>query len=191
MIHYLHLISKFWFCSVAKVVEWFSQALFRTMALTKIVKWNGFQGGQEEELGSVKITRGLGRKRVLLSSRVHESTTPLKRQRSRTSNVSLSSRLETLPQELLIRVICGVDHEDLMSLSTVSKSIREASLVAKELHFAYTTPKKSRGYRNQLDPEDFSNHVEDVEPPNAPVHHRWTTAKRKEQRSNVSVALFT
>ncbi|KAF8096968.1 hypothetical protein N665_0298s0033 [Sinapis alba] len=213
MFHYLHIIGEFWFCSVGKVVEWFWETLFlnkflsggRTMALTKIVKSNGFHIGEEDELelglGSVTFTRGLGRKRVLLSSRVREcesllfeipatESKLLKRQQSlRTTNVSLS--LESLPQELLILVICGVDHEDLKSLSTVSKSIREASLVAKELHFAYTTPKKTRPFRNQLDLEGSSHQVEDVEPPNAPVHHRWTNAKRKEQLSHVSVALFT
>lgn len=188
------------------MVDWFSETLFdknflsggrTTMALTKIVK------SEEEELdlglGSVTtFTRGLGRKRVLFSSReipATESTTPVKRQRSRTSNVSLSSersRLESLPQELLIRVVCGVDHDDLNSLNIVSKSIREASLVAKELHFSYNTPKKTRAFRNQLDFEDLSQQVEDVEPPNAPVRrHRWTDAKRKEKLSNVSVALFT
>lgn len=121
-------------------------------------------------------------------------STPVKRQRSRTTNVSLSSErscLESLPQELLIRVVCGVDHEDLKSLNIVSKSIREASLIAKELHFSYTTPKKTRASRNQLAFEDSSQQVEDVEPPNAPVRHRWTKAKRKEELSNVSVALFT
>lgn len=65
-------------------------------------------------------------------------------------------------------------------------------MVAKELHFSYNTPKKTRAFRNQLDFEDLSQQVEDVEPPNAPVRrHRWTDAKRKEKLSNVSVALFT
>lgn len=74
--------------------------------------------GEEEELelglGSVTFTRGLGRKRVLFSSRVRESlleipateSTPVKRQKSRTTNVSLSSErscLESLPQELLVK----------------------------------------------------------------------------------------
>ena len=65
------------------------------------------------------------------------------------------------------------------------------SLIAKELHFSYTTPKKTRASRNQLAFEDSSQQMEDVEPPNAPVRHRWIKAKRKEELSNVSVALFT
>ncbi|KAJ0239435.1 F-box protein SKIP27 [Hirschfeldia incana] len=207
MIHYLHLIGEFWFCRVVRVVEWFSETLFIKNFLsggggrTMIVK-SKRDGGEEEELGlgSVTFTRGLGRKRVLFSNSVRESllqipatesTTPVKRRRSITTNVCERSRLESLPQELLIQVVCGVDHEDLKSLNIVSKSIREASLIAKELHFSFTTPKKTRAVRNQLDFEDSSQQVEDVEPPNAPVRHRWTEAKRKEQLSNVSVALFT
>ncbi|CAN6913570.1 unnamed protein product [Brassica oleracea] len=207
MIHYLHLIGEFWFCSVAKVAEWFLETIFLRNFLsgggrTMKSKLDGAEEELELGLGSVTFTRGLGRKRVLFSSRVRESlleipateSTPVKRQKSRTTNVSLSSErsgLESLPQELLIRVVCGVDHEDLKSLNIVSKSIREASLIAKELHFSYTTPKKTRASRNQLAFEDSSQQMEDVEPPNAPVRHRWIKAKRKEELSNVSVALFT
>lgn len=189
------------------------------MALSKrgfVMTSNARFHGEEEELelglGSVRFTRGLGRKRILISSCVRESLSrsaveipvvsesppvksSLKRQRSRITIVSSSSseksRLECLPQDLLIRVICGVDHEDLKSLKLVSKSIREASLVAKTLHFAYTTPKKTRAFRNSIDLEEVSDsrHQEDdIEPPNAPRHYRWTKAKRKEQLSSVSAA---
>ncbi|KAG7546691.1 F-box-like domain superfamily [Arabidopsis suecica] len=165
MIHYLHFIGELWFSSAVKLVEWFSENLFlknllsegsrrrTTMALTKrgfVMNSNGRFHGEEEELelglGSVRFTRGLGRKRILISSSVRESLSrsaveipvvpesppvksSLKRQRSRRTIVSVSSeksRLESLPQDLLIRVICGVDHEDLKSLKLVSKSIREA-----------------------------------------------------------------
>lgn len=143
MIHYLHLIGEFLFSSVAKVVEWFSEYLFlkklrtrrTSMASTKrdfVMKSNG--GGfhvEEEELelglGSVRFSRGLGRKRILISSCVRESlsrsaveipVTPesppvncsLKRQRSRRAIVSSSSsseisRLESLPQHLLVSFV--------------------------------------------------------------------------------------
>ncbi|CAL9226292.1 unnamed protein product [Arabidopsis halleri] len=227
MIHYLQFIGELWFSSAVKLVEWFSENLFlknllsegsrrrSTMALTKrgfVMNSNGRFHGEEEELelglGSVRFTRGLGRKRILISSSVRESlsrsaveipvaveSSPVKRQRRTIVSVSSEkSRLESLPQDLLIRVICGVDHEDLKSLKLVSKSIREASLVAKRLHFAYTTPKKTRAFRNSVELEEISdsNYQEDaIEPPNAPSHYRWTKAKRKEQLSSVSVALFT
>uniref|UniRef100_A0A1J3CFH7 F-box protein SKIP27 n=1 Tax=Noccaea caerulescens TaxID=107243 RepID=A0A1J3CFH7_NOCCA len=232
MIHYLYIIGEFWFSSAVKVIEWVSETLFlknnflregngRRMVLTdkgfqmKSQRSGGFHGEYEElelGLGSVRFTRGLGRKRILISSRVREPLSrsaveipapesppvksSLKRQRSLTIAFSSSEKslLESLPQELLIRVICGVDHEDLKSLTVVSKSLREASLIAKRLHFAYTTPKKTRAFRNSIDLEeisDSSHQVEDIEPPNAPVHYRWNKAKRKEHLSNVFVALFT
>ncbi|XP_010449053.1 PREDICTED: F-box protein SKIP27-like [Camelina sativa] len=223
MIHYLHFIGEFWFSRAAKVVKWFSEKLLlssrrrtTTMALTKrgfvVMKSNGEEEELELGLGSVRFTRGLGRKRILISSSVRQSLSrsaveipvvpdsppvksSLKRQRSsRTIASSEKSRLESLPQDLLIRVICGVDHDDLKSLKLVSKSIREASLVAKSLHFAYTTPRKTRAFRNSIDLEevsDSSRQEDDIEPPNAPHHYRWTKAKRKEQLSSVSVALFT
>ncbi|ESQ55225.1 hypothetical protein EUTSA_v10026245mg [Eutrema salsugineum] len=209
MIHYLHYIGEFWSSSAAKLFEWLSETLFlknllgggrRTMALTKV---EGFvmkskRDGEEDELGL-----GLGTVRILMSSRVRKSLSrsaveipatesppvKVKRQRSLTT-IAEESPLESLPQELLIRVISGVDHEDLNSLNIVSKSIREASLIAKSLHFAYTTPKKTRqAFRNQIDLDDHQ--VEDIEPPNAPIHYRWTKAKSNERESKVPVALFT
>ena len=119
MIHYLHLIGEFWFCSVAKVAEWFLETIFLRNFLsgggrTMKSKLDGAEEELELGLGSVTFTRGLGRKRVLFSSRVRESlleipateSTPVKRQKSRTTNVSLSSErsgLESLPQELLVK----------------------------------------------------------------------------------------
>lgn len=143
MIHYLHLIGEFLFSSVAKVVEWFSEYLFlkklrtrrTSMASTKrdfVMKSNGGGGFHVEDeelelgLGSVRFSRGLGRKRILISSCVRESlsrsaveipVTPelppvkcsLKRQRSRRAIVSSSSseisRLESLPQHLLVSFV--------------------------------------------------------------------------------------
>ncbi|KAL1201823.1 F-box protein SKIP27 [Cardamine amara subsp. amara] len=226
MIHYLHFIGEFWFSSAAKVYEWFSEYLFLKSILsgrsrrTKMASTKrGFAMNskldhrfhcEEEELelglGSVRFSRGLGRKRILISSSVREYMSksaveipaspdfppvkcPLKRSRtivSSSSSSSEKSRLESLPQDLLIRVICCVDHEDLNSLNIVSKSIREASLIAKKLHFAYTTPKKTRAFRNSFHLEE-----DDIEePPNAPSHYRLTRAKRKEELSSISVALF-
>ncbi|VVB12196.1 unnamed protein product [Arabis nemorensis] len=155
------------------------------MKMKRNVGGGGFHGEEDElelGLGSVRFTRGLGRKRILISSSVRESLSrsaveipvtesppvnklsSLKRQRSR-ATVSKSG-LESLPQELL-------------------------SLIAKSSHFAYTTPRKIRAFRNPIDLDDSSHREEDIEPPNAPKHYRWTKAKRKEQLSSVSVALFT
>lgn len=138
MIHYLYIIGEFWFSSAVKVIEWVSERLFlknnflregngRRMVLTdkgfqmKSKRSGGFHGEDEElelGLGSVRLTRGLGRKRILISSKVREPLSrsaveipapesppvksSLKRQRS-IAIASSSSRLESLPQELLVK----------------------------------------------------------------------------------------
>ncbi|GJT30873.1 reverse transcriptase domain-containing protein [Tanacetum coccineum] len=51
-----------------------------------------------------------------------------------------NSRLEDLPQEVLVKVLCGVEHRDCKSLFYVSHKIREVAILAKEYHFDYTTP---------------------------------------------------
>ncbi|XP_062162343.1 F-box protein SKIP27-like [Alnus glutinosa] len=129
-------------------------------------------------LGFVRYTRGLGRKRVLISNDMEASPmdsalkTPTKKRCGESVVLEAErSLLEALPQDILIRVLCGVNHEDLNQLFHVSKAIREASLIAKESHFAYCTPKKTRVFRNAIDLEDSSD-FEDVKPPNAPKQQR-------------------
>ncbi|GAU33527.1 hypothetical protein TSUD_386720, partial [Trifolium subterraneum] len=51
------------------------------------------------------------------------------------------SPLEALPQDILLHVLCGVDHDDLEQLFRVSKIIREATLIVEESHFNFSTPK--------------------------------------------------
>ncbi|XP_031393868.1 F-box protein SKIP27-like isoform X2 [Punica granatum] len=105
------------------------------MALGEGVKCGVVDGEVEEMLGfgCVKYTRGMGRKRIVIFSNVETSPddsamhAPLKRQCSgRLSIESDKSALETLPQDILIRILCGVEHEDLKQLVRVSKSIKEA-----------------------------------------------------------------
>ncbi|KAL2343097.1 hypothetical protein Fmac_004382 [Flemingia macrophylla] len=54
--------------------------------------------------------------------------------------------LKALPQDILVQVLCGVDHEVLKQVFHVSKTIREATLIVKDLHFEYSTPKKKTFY---------------------------------------------
>lgn len=66
MIYYLHLIGEFWFCSVAKVAEWFLETIFLRNFLsgggrTMKSKLDGEEEELELGLGSVTFTRGLGR----------------------------------------------------------------------------------------------------------------------------------
>ncbi|KAL2931994.1 F-box protein SKIP27 [Bienertia sinuspersici] len=83
-----------------------------------------------------------------------------------------TSLLEALPQELLF---CGVDHDDLKQLFLVSKTVRDAAIIAKKSHFAYSTPE-----------------FDDLEAPNAPKQARKMNRPRinKKKLHDISVALF-
>ncbi|XP_059438343.1 F-box protein At4g05010 [Corylus avellana] len=198
-------------------------------------KRGGVVGEKGLGLGFVRYTRGLGRKRVLISNDLEASPmdsapkTPTKRRcgegvvleaewsllealpqdvlaslmdsapktptkRRCGEGVVLEaerSLLEALPQDILIRVLCGVNHEDLKQLFHVSKTIREATLIAKQSHFAYCTPKKIPAFRNAIDSED-SSEFGDIEPPNAPKPRRMLLDRFliKKDFSDISAVLF-
>ncbi|KAL0353155.1 UNVERIFIED_CONTAM: F-box protein [Sesamum angustifolium] len=156
---------------------------------------NTKRANEEYGMGLVRST-SFGRKRVALSCVSMEfgseddciPTTPWKRQCFQdTFFCTEKSTLEDLPQEILIRILCGVEHDDLKRLFFVSKAIREATLIAKQSHFAYSTPRKTVGFQNVEYFGDFN----EVEAPNAPKHSRVPryrlTAKKL---ADISVALF-
>lgn len=138
-----------------------------------------------------------GRKRVFLSSHTMEfgedydciAKTSLKRRCSQDSiSWGEKSAVEDLPQELLIKILCGVEHDDLKRLFFVSKAIREASLIAKQSHFAYSTPRKTVGFQNA---EPFGELIEEIEAPNAPKQSRVPKHRLSAKKlSDLSVALF-
>ncbi|CAN1147586.1 F-box protein SKIP27 [Linum perenne] len=79
-----------------------------------------------------------------------------------------TSGLHNLPQDLLIKILCGVNHEDLKQLLLVSKPFTEATSIAKRLHFAYSTPTKVRAFRSSS-PVDFELEAKEIETPGAPL----------------------
>ncbi|KAI6678226.1 hypothetical protein NL676_039022 [Syzygium grande] len=79
---------------------------------------------------------------------------------------SKKSGLEVLPQDILIRILSHVVHGDLKRLVCMSKTIKEATVVAKQWHFAYTMPMKIRTFRNSIDPQNSSD-CKEIEAPNA------------------------
>ncbi|XP_042038296.1 F-box protein At1g61340-like [Salvia splendens] len=90
-----------------------------------------------------------------------------------------TSALEDLPQEILIRIMCGVEHEDLESLLLASKTMRDAAVIAKQTHFAYNTPTKR------------VNKFEQVETPQAPkLHHSSCRRLSFKKLVGISVCLF-
>ncbi|CAJ2648741.1 F-box protein At1g61340-like [Trifolium pratense] len=93
--------------------------------------------------------------------------TPLKR----VSSAHISP-LEALPHDILLRVLRGVDHDDLEQLFYVSRTIREASLDVEELHFNFSTP---------------TNHHIKVESPKTP----FIVKQPREEESKFNLEDFT
>ncbi|KAF8413982.1 hypothetical protein HHK36_001980 [Tetracentron sinense] len=157
------------------------------------------QGSTNDEgLGFVHYTRALGRKRVVISNSMDAlpqssiyRTPSKKRYGARSNTNSERSRLESLHQDILVRILCNVDHEDLKQLFHVSKSIRDATLIAKQWHFAFSTPSsKTAVFRVFKDLEDSSNSVY-PEAPNAPKQSRISRSRINGKKlADITVALF-
>ncbi|KAF9618413.1 hypothetical protein IFM89_001136 [Coptis chinensis] len=54
------------------------------------------------------------------------------------------SRLESLPMDLLVKILCHLHHDQLRPTFHVSQKIRKAVIIARQFHFNYTTPDRSR-----------------------------------------------
>ncbi|XP_072954081.1 F-box protein At4g35930 [Typha angustifolia] len=54
------------------------------------------------------------------------------------------SRLESLPMDVLVKILCHLHHDQLRAVFHVSQRIRSAVILARQLHFNYTTPDRSR-----------------------------------------------
>ncbi|GJN32727.1 hypothetical protein PR202_gb21250 [Eleusine coracana subsp. coracana] len=113
-------------------------------------------------------TRILGRKRVAVpptpaSPGPHSPVRSLRKQRStRLQMNDGASLLESLPEDVLINVLCKVNHSDLKQLILVSKpnntnigcsTLFLQTIVAKERHFAYATPSAKSCFRDEQDDE--------------------------------------
>ncbi|KAL7592254.1 hypothetical protein Lser_V15G32192 [Lactuca serriola] len=149
-------------------------------------------------LGLVRRTSSFGRKRILILNNMDfdsiEVATPKKKQFLGSESFFCCERslLEALPQEILIKILCGVDHDDLKRLFHVSKPIREAAVIAKELHFKYSTPKKIPAFRCSLNLEEIpSRDFDEIEAPNAPKQSRVSSSRlTKKNLAAITVSLF-
>lgn len=94
---------------------------------------------------------------------------------------------------LQIKIVCGVNHDDLKQLFLVSKTIRDAAIIAKKSHFEFTTPLKTKAFRNSIDLVNSPLDLEEIEAPNAPKQARKMNRPRisKKRLSDISVALFS
>ncbi|KAK9062052.1 hypothetical protein SSX86_019236 [Deinandra increscens subsp. villosa] len=58
------------------------------------------------------------------------------------------SRLESLPMELLVKILCHLHHDQLRAVFHVSERVRKAvsfsAVIARQFYFNYTTPDRSR-----------------------------------------------
>ncbi|CAJ1936326.1 unnamed protein product [Sphenostylis stenocarpa] len=134
-------------------------------------------------------TTALGRKRVVLLHN-KEGSSPLKRMCSEKITIdSERSPLEALPFDILLKVLCGVDHEDLEQLVRVSKTIREATVIAKKTNFEYKTPKKKTFAIPRPFGLEGGSEFEEIEAPSAPLRKPKSKLIGKNLGS-ITMALF-
>uniref|UniRef100_A0A0E0ED43 F-box domain-containing protein n=1 Tax=Oryza meridionalis TaxID=40149 RepID=A0A0E0ED43_9ORYZ len=137
---------------------------------------------------SCSSTRILGRKRVAVSPAPppsggpHSPVRTLRKQRSTRLHMDDAvSLLESLPQDVLIKVLCKVNHSDLRPLLLVSKQ----TVVAREQHFAFATPSSKAALRG--------GEEEEQEAPGAPKLQRRVARSSPvwgKNLASISVNLF-
>ncbi|KAI3902816.1 hypothetical protein MKW92_002515 [Papaver armeniacum] len=117
--------------------------------------------------------------------------TPLKNQ-CVSESYTETSLLESIPQDVLVKILCGVDHADLEQLYHVSNKIRDASLIAKQWYFAFSTPSsKSTGSKTYFSESEEPNKLESIEAPNAPRQERISKSRISAKKlAGLAVALF-
>ncbi|XP_010548265.1 PREDICTED: F-box protein At4g35930 isoform X2 [Tarenaya hassleriana] len=77
------------------------------------------------------------------------------------------SRLESLPMDLLVKLLCHLHHDQLKAVFHVSQRIRRAVLLAKHYYFNYTTPDRSR---QEIKADGNPAFVPRLHTPKAPRH---------------------
>ncbi|GLJ35916.1 hypothetical protein SUGI_0720600 [Cryptomeria japonica] len=81
-------------------------------------------------------------------------------------NLAVESRMESLPLNILVQIVCNVHHDELEPLFYVSSKFREAASIAREMHFDYTTPVRVRASRKRaisLIPDEISQNYPSFE----------------------------
>lgn len=116
-----------------------------------------------------------GRKRVAVSptpgSRSpHSPTRTLRKQRSVRFHMEDdgANLFNQLSLDVLVMIFCKVNHSDLRNLLLTSKSVKEATILAREQHFKFSTPPAKSGFRD----EETAAGDDDDEGPGAPKQHR-------------------
>ncbi|XP_071709472.1 F-box protein At4g35930-like [Rutidosis leptorrhynchoides] len=60
------------------------------------------------------------------------------------NGLDYESRLESLPMDLLVKILCHLHHDQLKAVFHVCERVRKAVVIARQFHFNYTTPSRSR-----------------------------------------------
>ncbi|PIA55000.1 hypothetical protein AQUCO_00800021v1 [Aquilegia coerulea] len=153
--------------------------------LTEFVQSFFFSNLIELMMKSSKLeqTRAIRRKRVMVNRLDSPLKTPLKKKNF--------SYLESLPQDILIKILCSVDHGDLKQLFQVSESIRQTTMIVKRDHFAFSTPSKRLQALRSFSKFEMESLIED-EAPNAPKQQRskYRNGVDRNKLADISVALF-
>ncbi|KAG6471015.1 F-box protein At1g61340-like isoform X2 [Zingiber officinale] len=153
---------------------------------------SNYLGSAEESIPAgvkfVRSTSTLGRKRVVLSKSAdfspHCGSSSSPKKLCRRSTMERSNHLEALPLDVLVKILCKVDHSDLSQLLLLSKTLSQATSIAKEMHFAFATP-----ISNRVSKEDADGHEEEA--PNAPIRHRVTRSRLSAlSLSSITAVLF-
>ncbi|KAL5579310.1 hypothetical protein UlMin_011752 [Ulmus minor] len=125
------------------------------------------------DLGYVRYSRSFRRKRIAISFDGDDESaacttpkTPLTQGSGESGSVEIEpSPIEALHEEILVTIICGVNHGDLNQVNLVSKAFKAATEKAKKQHFAYSTPSKVPALRT-------FGEFDEIEAPNAPKQDR-------------------
>ncbi|CAO2831350.1 unnamed protein product [Amaranthus hypochondriacus] len=114
------------------------------------------------------------------------------------------SRLEGLPMDVLVKILCHLHHDQLRAVFHVSQKIRRAVILARQCHFNYTTPDRSRQeLLSTMTPqvldhwpfiskeEEKGFQFKDLHTPKAPRHGPRPPSRLKStEMSQVAAALF-
>lgn len=76
-----------------------------------------------------------------------------------------------------------------MILTGLGLQFHMQTLIAKEWHFAYSTPSKVRAFRTAIDFNN-SNDFDEIEAPNAPPGRHFRAPLNRKKLAEISVALF-
>ncbi|XP_057837146.2 F-box protein At4g35930 isoform X1 [Cryptomeria japonica] len=65
-------------------------------------------------------------------------------------NLASETDIESLPLDILVQIICNFHHDEVKTLCLVSRKFREAVVIARQMHFDFSTPVRVRATKRRL-----------------------------------------